>query len=437
MRIVITKNGKILVQELEDESPDNYERTKLKYNQSSSYTKLPIISTNEDLFKKYSTKNNEFMNKVLRYRDTFQSKRSSSIIDKNALESFYNRDESKINVNELTQARKVILSHPKINMSQAFLDKYDDFDANLKKKLNELSNNLNTNNSQSNSKEKVKQEDNKINENKNIDNNMTQNLNINSNNNLDSNYGFNSSLFSTRSKKINLGQIISKNNLSNLRKQISKYNKGPDDNRIPLNENNIRSYNFRSRYENKQATEDDMDLILNYSLNPDKQSIIKYFQQEKNISPYYFENLLKYDEPQMYRLNKICQMLIHRNENENRNNNLKYFNWKDKDKFNKQRENQNLRDLQGIIKKSNIILDDYTTVRNNHNFWRKHGYKSDVMKIKEKYWDKYNVNRFLKNKQKMELEGLTQTIKTPCIVPMNKKLFSSQSTPNIFYKTKF
>ena len=30
MRIVITKNGKILVQELEDQSPDNYERTKLK-----------------------------------------------------------------------------------------------------------------------------------------------------------------------------------------------------------------------------------------------------------------------------------------------------------------------------------------------------------------------------------------------------------------------
>ena len=266
---------------------------------------------------------------------------------------------------------------------------------------------------------------------------MTQNLNINSNNNLDSNYRFNSTLFSTRSKKISLGQIISKNNLSNLRKQISKYNKGQDDYRIPLNENNIRSYNFRSRYENKQATEDDMDLILNYSINPDKQSIIKYFKQEKNISPYYFENLLKYDEPQMYRLNKICQMIIHRNENENRNSNLKYFNWKDNDKFNKERESQNLRDLQGIIKKSNLILDDYTTVQNNHNFWRKHGYKSDVMKIKEKYWDKYNVNRFLKNKQKMELARLSQTIKTPGIVPMNKKLFSSQSTPNIFYKTKF
>ena len=250
--------------------------------------------------------------------------------------------------------------------------------------------------------------------------------------NLDSNYGFNSSVFSNNNKKINLAQIISRNNLTNLKKQISKYNKGPDDNRIPLNEQNLRSYNFRSRYENKQATEDDMDLILNYSINTDKQSIIKYFQQDKNISPYYFENLLKYDEQQMYRLNKICQMIFHRKENENINNGLKYYNLKDKDKESKQRGNENIKALQGIIKKSNSILDDYTIVQKNHNFWRKNGYKEDIMKFKQKYWDKYNVNRFLKNKQKMEISGMTQNIKNP--VQLNKKLISSQSTPDLLYK---
>ena len=434
MRIVITKNGKILVQELEDEIPDNYEKTKLKYNHSSSYTKLPIISTNEELFKKYSSKNNEFYNKVLRYRDTFHSKRSSSIVDKNAIESFYNRDETKINMYELNQARKVKLNQTKINMSQAFLDKYDD-DSNLtfKKKLNDLTNNLKSNNnSKSLSEEKLKKEKKKINDNKNISSNLPQNININSNMNLDSNYGFNSSVFSNNNKKISLGQIISRNNLTNLKKQISKYNKGPDDNRIPLNEQNLRSYNFRSRYENKQATEDDMDLILNYSINTDKQSIIKYFQQDKNISPYYFENLLKYDEQQMYRLNKICQMIFHRKENENINNGLKYYNLKDKDKESKQRGNENIKALQGIIKKSNSILDDYTIVQKNHNFWRKNGYKEDIMKFKQKYWDKYNVNRFLKNKQKMEISGMTQNIKNP--VQLNKKLISSQSTPDLLYK---
>ena len=64
MRIVVTKNGKIIVQELEEEPQDNnnsnnnnnisnyYKIKSLKYNQSSSYSKLPIISSNEELFKK-------------------------------------------------------------------------------------------------------------------------------------------------------------------------------------------------------------------------------------------------------------------------------------------------------------------------------------------------------------------------------------------------
>ena len=424
MRIVITRNGKKIVQDLE-EAPDTFEKQKSKYYQSSSMSKLPLISTNEELFKKYSTKNNEFLHKVLRYRDTFQSKRSSSIVDKSALESFYNRDESKINLNELNQARKVKLSHPKINMTQAFLDKYDDYDANYKKKLNDLSNGLSSKNN-SIQKSEEKNDDEKINEDK----------NINSNINIESNYGFNSStLFSTKNNKINLGQIISKNNLIDLRKQISKYNKGPDDHRIFLDEQNIRSFNFRSRYENKQATEEDMDLILNYSINPDKQSIIKYFQQEKKISPQYFENLLKYDEPQMYKLNKICQMIFRRNDNENKFNALKFYQLnKDKDKFNRQKEGQNLKDLQGTIKRSNSILDDYSVVQKNHNYWRKHGYKDDVMKIKEKYWDKYHVDRFLKNKQRMGMSILTNTTKSDK-GQLNHKLFSSQSTPDIFYKT--
>ena len=428
MRIVITKNGKIIVRELDDESPE-IEKQKSKFSHSSSLTKLPIISstTNDELLRKYSSKNNEFLNRVLKYRETFQSKRSSSIIDKSSLESFYNRDESKINLNELNQAKRIKLSHPKLNMTQAFLDKYDDYDVNYKKKLNELSNNLNSkNNSPKKSEEKSEN---------NEDNNNNINQNINNNLNFNSNYGFNSSEVSKKINRINLGQIISKNNLINLRKQISKYNKGPDDKRIPLNEENLRSYNFRSRYENKQATEDDINLLLNYTINPDKQSIIKYFQQEKNISPQYFENLLKYDEPHLYKLNKICQMIFHRKEDQDKFSDLKLYKLnRDKDKFNKHREGQNLKDLLNMMKKTNSILEGYSTVQKNHNFWRRHAYKDDVLKIKEKFWDKYNIDRFLKNNQRMSLKSLSQTTKSNDMIPFNKKLFSSQSTPDIFYK---
>ena len=235
-------------------------------------------------------------------------------------------------------------------MSQAFIDKYDNYDLAIRKKLNELSNDLNSKDNSLNKEENDK----KIIDNKIDINNQIMNSNIN----IDSNYGYNSSLTSKKNNKINLGKIISKNNLINLKRQISKYNKGPDDNRIFLDEQNIKSYNFRSKYENKQATEEDMDLILNYTINQDKQSIIKYFQQEKKISPQYFENLLKYDEPQMYKLNKICQMII-KKDNESKYNSFKYYKLnRNEDNYNKLKEGQSLKSLQGIIKKSNSILDD-------------------------------------------------------------------------------
>jgi len=445
MRIVITKNGKTIVKELDEETADNkFDKSKSKYNQSSSYTKLPIIySNNEELFKKYTSKNNKFLKDILKYRETFQNKRSSSVVDRNVIDSFYNRDESKVNLNELNKAKRLKISHPKINMTQAFLDKYDDFDSSFKNKVNDLHNSLNNNSTvidQSGDKYKNNED------NKNMDSNMQQsfgNIYQNKNqsmngtiNNYYSNYGLNSSsLISNKNKKISIGNIISKNNLINLRKQISQYNKGYDDTRFPLNEENMRSYNFRSRYENKQMTEDDIDLILNYSINPDKFNIIKYFQQEKNISPQYFENLVKYDEQQMYKLNKICQLIFHRKENDSKNFNLKYYELNKDKKIDRQKGNQSIKDLQTIIKRSNSILYDYNVLKKNHGFWRKHQFQEDVMKIKEKYWDKYNVDRFLKNREKMKIKGLLNTSKNSEAI-LNKKLFSSQSTPDIFYKTK-
>ena len=445
MRIVITKNGKTIVKELDEETADNkFDKSRSKYNQSSSYTKLPIIySNNEELFKKYTSKNNKFLKDILKYRETFQNKRSSSVVDRNVIDSFYNRDESKVNLNELNKAKRLKISHPKINMTQAFLDKYDDFDSSFKNKVNDLHNSLNNNSTvidQSGDKYKNNED------NKNMDSNMQQsfgNIYQNKNqsmngtiNNYYSNYGLNSSsLISNKNKKISIGNIISKNNLINLRKQISQYNKGYDDTRFPLNEENMRSYNFRSRYENKQMTEDDIDLILNYSINSDKFNIIKYFQQEKNISPQYYENLVKYDEQQMYKLNKICQLIFHRKENDSKNFNLKYYELNKDKKIDRQKGNQSIKDLQTIIKRSNSILYDYNVLKKNHGFWRKHQFQEDVMKIKEKYWDKYNVDRFLKNREKMKIKGLLNTSKNSEAI-LNKKLFSSQSTPDIFYKTK-
>jgi hypothetical protein len=66
-------------------------------------------------------------------REVSSKKRSNSLVDKKALENFYYRDDSKINLNELNQAKKVNLSINKLNIAQNFLDKYDEYDENFKK----------------------------------------------------------------------------------------------------------------------------------------------------------------------------------------------------------------------------------------------------------------------------------------------------------------
>ena len=84
MRIVITKNGKLVVQELEEESPSNL-KSKFKSFQSSSYSKLPFIHSNDDLLKKYSNKiNNDFITTLLRQKNVVAKRRSNSLMNRNA-----------------------------------------------------------------------------------------------------------------------------------------------------------------------------------------------------------------------------------------------------------------------------------------------------------------------------------------------------------------
>lgn len=429
MRIVITKNGKIIVHELEDESPSHI-KSKIKSFQSSSYSRLPIIRTNEELLKKYSTKgkNNEFIMTLMRHKETSNKKRSNSLMDKKVMDNLYNRDDSKINENELNQAKKVNLSLSKLNISQVFMDKYDSYDENFKKKLLEFSNHFKkSQKSKEKDNNKEVKEDNSsnvLNNSNNNNNNFQNNNNINP---MDSNSGINvinnsSTLSLNKIKRINIGDIISRKNLYILRNQMSKYNKGSNDVRIPLDKENLKSFNFRSKYENKQATEDDMELILNYGINSDKSSIIRYFQQKKKISPQYFENLLKYDESKLYKLNKVCEAIFENKKKEKKK--MKFFGELKDDKF---KSAINMKDIDNIIKTSDSILNIHTTSSKNRKFWRLNAYKEDIERIRNKYWIRYDVDRFLKNKQKKDLNGFSLSTKNV----ENKKLFSSQSSPNI------
>ena len=408
MRIVITKNGKILFKELEDESPSNLQ-FKIKSLQTSSYSKLPIIYSNDDLLKKFNAKanNNKFIMTVLRNKKISNKRRSNSLLAQKSLENFLSEDNSKIDTNELNKVKKVKLSTSRMNISQFFMEKYDSFDENYKKKLHDFNNIFTKNEKQS--------EEN--------DNNMGFALkNKNNTNPINMINNNNTSKFSnTKINKINIGDIISKGNLHTLRNQMSKYNIGSNDVRFPLDENNMKSFNFRSKYENKQATDDDMNLILNYGINTDKSSIIKYFKQNKKINPHYIENLLKYDEKKMTKLNKLLDMMLQKKEKENKKDKFLLLSKLNDDKD--RNEDFHLKKIENMIKRSNSIINEHSSLNEKLKFWRMKAYQEDTENIKKKYWVRYDVERFLKNSQKKVNKISFKSKKI-------KKLYPSHSTPN-------
>ena len=408
MRIVITKNGKILFKELEDESPSNLQ-FKIKSLQTSSYSKLPIIYSNDDLLKKFNAKanNNKFIMTVLRNKKISNKRRSNSLLAQKSLENFLSEDNSKIDTNELNKVKKVKLSTSRMNISQFFMEKYDSFDENYKKKLHDFNSIFTKNEKQS--------EEN--------DNNMGFALNNKNNTNpINMINNNNTSKFSnTKINKISIGDIISKGNLHTLRNQMSKYNIGSNDVRFPLDENNMKSFNFRSKYENKQATDDDMNLILNYGINTDKSSIIKYFKQNKKINPHYIENLLKYDEKKMTKLNKLLDIMLQKKEKENKKDKFLLLSKLNDDKD--RNEDFHLKKIENVIKRSNSIINEHSSLNEKLKFWRMKAYQEDTENIKKKYWVRYDVERFLKNSQKKvnKISFKSQKI---------KKLYPSHSTPN-------
>jgi hypothetical protein len=426
MRIIVTKNGKIILQELEDEKnignfEDNANHNK-KYRNFSGL-KLPRLN------KKFSTLKSFYENtKKVQWGANHRTK---SVISKRTMDNYFNRDESKINKQELKQAKKIKLSKSKISISQQFLNKYDDLDVTYKDKIKNLTNTLKSN-IDKNNEEKLQNE---LNEQNKIFNTLntikTKEIILNTNNKLlNKNEDFNE-----KKQQILLGDIISRNNLLSLKSQISKDNLGHDDTRLPLDEKNKNSFNLRSKYEDKKATLDSLAIILSLPMNPDRTNLIKYYKQKKDISPFYFENLLKYDEGQIYKLNKICQIIFHKKEDEMKELKIiedKKFN---KEKLLRQKANNYMNCANKIINKSNGIINGYTLKQEIYSNKKKKIYKDEVKKIKKNYWDRYGINKFYKENQIKDQNFLSTTDFEEMQYngqKIKKNILNSKSSPNIF-----
>ena len=428
MRIIVTKNGKHIIQELDEENNigmgEENKNDNNKRNRYLSGFKLPRL-------------NKKFTSIKAFYENTKKLKwgvnhRTKSVLSKRTMDNYFNRDESRINKQELEVAKKIKLAKPKINISQQFLNKYDDLDVTYKDKIKNLTNTLKSS-LDKNKEEKVQNE---LNE----QNKMFTTININTNKTKENIFNTNNKTTyknenaNDSKKNIILGDIISRNNLLSLKTQISRDNVGYNDTRLPLDENNKDSFNFRSKYEDKKSTIDSLSVILSLPMNPDRTNLIKYYKQDKDISPFYFENLVKYNEAQIYKLNKICQMLFHKKEEEMKELKIiqdKKFN---KEKLLKQRGNNYMSCVNKIINKTNGIIHGYTLKQEKNEIKKKKIYKEVVKKMKNKYWDKYGVDKFYKENQINPQDYLSTTdFEEMQYKELKKKhLQANKSAPNFF-----
>ena len=336
MRIIITKNGEYIIKEFEEDNSVFINDIKLK-NAGLTYSpRLPKISNIKTIKEKLlSPSKTTYPFSKLKI---LKKKKSLSMMN-----NYFNRDESKINKKELEQAKKIVVSKSKVQMSQKFLEKYHNLDSSFKEKLDNLSNLLNSHKDKDNNKE----DDSFLNM-------SPYKFKMKQNNYGETGSLLNKTLSSFRkNKKIKIGDIISHPNLIQLKSYITKSNMGNDDVRIPLDKNNKNSFNFRTRYENKKVIKENLDNILNVSINSDRKNLINYLKRNKSIAPYYFKNLLKCDELQIYKLNKMCGIIMNK-ENKNISEGKNRKNIKNKILDNSSKG------LISLLDKTNRILNNYS-----------------------------------------------------------------------------
>ena len=358
MRIILTKSGKIVINQIENEN-----------NKSFKNLRLFKGTTLSPKFRKPSNKN-LFKYKLLKSNSSGRIKYMSS--QKILVNDFFNRDESKVNEKELELAKKIEISIPKVNISKKFLDKYQDSDNEYKEKLKNLTNLL-----------KPKKE-------KEINSNQNINVSINTyqykDKKLDEN--IKNSNTSYLNKKIRIGDIISKSSKIKLKSYLSKEYKGHNDTRVPLDNNNKDSFNFRTKYENKDAINNNLDNILKSSIKSDKTSLIKYIKNAKSFSPY-LRKLLNFDNTQIFKLNQICGKIMNKTKNKSFSEkklikNVKY-------KTIEKSKSSNI--LFPLLNKTNKILNSYSEYQELQTQRKKNMYKQILKNIKKKYWDKLHLGK--------------------------------------------
>ena len=187
--------------------------------------------------------------------------------------------------------------------------------------------------------------------------------------------------------------IISNENIKEMRKKIVKeYKEKKKDEKIT-------EKNFRSIYRSKSVLDNFNYLLLNPIINSNKINLIKYIN-EKKMDPITLKSLSEKDQMELDKIDQVCKIYYMKKEKDTILND--YIKNKANAVMNEAKE-----EFQNVMRDAENKVDDFKTKLEKYNtkINAKEKYKELLQEIKHKHWRKFNLNRFnKKGDMKLRLE---------------------------------
>ena len=300
MRILITKQGNIIIQEIDDTLP-------LKIQNLNSTSKFRGYSTDYPLRKNNFSNFNSTIRKNNIMRQTPKIKR------------YRNLEDTEITKEEMQTAKQIKLNEHKITFPKQFAEKYesDITNANNSNIINSSNNVLPSLNSNH------------------LNSKISRELQSPARNNINKNYNSSTNTFLNQEKYLSLNEIIPNNSLYFMKKKILK-DKIIRDRATFITEND-----FRTEYKPITELQTFNNLLQTSLINSNKSNLIRYLN-EKKIAPLTVKILANQDVDKISKINKICQTIFSNQEKD------KLFNEIVKNKA-KQRINNTKKEFQNVI----------------------------------------------------------------------------------------
>ena len=290
MRILVTKQGNIIIQEIDDTMP--------LYTQNLSSTSR---------FRGYSTDyqqrklNKSGINNFSKANNIFKQSPNRSVYGSKKLEyrkKYQNLEDTEITKENIQKAKQIKINEHKITFPKQFAEKYENdiLNANNSNIINSSSNNvlpplspdnhLMTSNLDEKNKSPTK------------NNNQYNNINTTSNNSI-----------MKKEQYLTLKEIIPNSSLYQMKKKILKEKKIRDRATV------ITENDFRSAYKPETDLQKFNDILMTSRVNSNKSNLIKYLNERK-IAPLTIKILADQDSDKISKINKICQTIFRNQDKE-------------------------------------------------------------------------------------------------------------------------